>query len=226
MRRISSGKKAVVLLSGGIDSVTTLYLAKQEKCTLNALIFDYGQRHKKEIRAAKHIALLNKICYYVVKISLPWVKSALTRRDIVVPRGRNLSSKDIPITYVSGRNIIFLSYAASFAESIGAEKIFIGAHVADYSGYPDCRPGFIDHMEKAICSGIAGKNIEIVTPFINKSKKEIVNTARKLSVPLQYTWSCYQGNKYPCCECDSCRYRIKAFEELGLLDPLLKKHRA
>ncbi|MFH1877121.1 MAG: 7-cyano-7-deazaguanine synthase QueC [Candidatus Omnitrophota bacterium] len=214
-------KKAVILLSGGLDSAVTFYWAKKHKFTLTALIVDYHQRHRKEIESAKKIAKLNTVAYQVVKVQLPWVHSSLTDKHINVPCGRDLASREIPVTYVSGRNIIFLSYAFSLAESIGARAIFIGAHVQDYSGYPDCRPWFLKSFQEAANAGMKAGNIRVVAPLIDKGKKEIIRDGLKLGVPFQYTWSCYQGGKRPCSECDSCRFRIKAFEELGLTDPLI-----
>ncbi len=223
MRYISRSLKAVILLSGGIDSTTTLYLAKKYGYKLSALIFDYNQRHRKEIFSAVKIARLNNIVYHIVKVHLPWTVSALTQKNIKVPFKRNLYSKNIPLTYVSGRNIIFLSYAASFAESTGAKKIFIGAHTEDYSGYPDCKPQFFSAIERAINLGISKKGIEIIAPLIDKSKKSIIKLGYKLGVPFEYTWSCYMGGRFPCRKCDSCRFRIKAFESIGLEDPLLRR---
>jgi len=229
--RLNSGR-SVILLSGGLDSATTLYLAKKRGCSISALIFDYHQRHRKEINAAVRIAGSIAVDYYIVKILLPWAQSALTKKSIEVPFHRDLGGKDIPVTYVSGRNIIFLSYAASFAESIGARNIFFGAHTQDYSGYPDCRPEFISAMEKALNLGLAhkgasrrtsGKSIKIVAPLLYKTKKDIIILGSKLGVPFEYTWSCYGGGRYPCGKCDSCRFRIQAFESLGMIDPLLKK---
>lgn len=213
-------KRAVILLSGGLDSATTLYYAKKQNYQLSALIFDYKQRHKKEIRCAKKIAVLNDIPYFMIKTNLSWAQSSLTCPRIKVPLGQKLNRKEIPATYVSGRNIIFLSYAFSLAESIGAQKIFIGAHVQDYSGYPDCRPEFIRAFESAANRGIKDKGIKIVAPLLHKTKKEIVKLGNVLGVPFQYTWSCYQGGKNPCLQCDSCRFRINAFRELGMKDPL------
>lgn len=215
-------KKAIVLLSGGLDSVTTLYYAKQQGYILNALIFNYRQRHVKEIERAKRIAILNGIHYNVVSVELGWVHSSLTDKKIPIPKSRNLKKSEIPVTYVAGRNIIFLSYAASYAESIGATKIFIGAHVQDYSGYPDCRPQFLKSFQRAINLGIAKAGIEIIAPLINKSKKEIIKMGLSLKVPFEYTWSCYSGGKKPCLKCDSCRFRTQAFKELGMVDPLLR----
>ncbi|MCF7907533.1 MAG: 7-cyano-7-deazaguanine synthase QueC [Candidatus Omnitrophica bacterium] len=216
-------KKAVVLLSGGIDSVTTLYYAKRKGYKLTALIFDYKQRHRKEIGFAKRVARLNRIDYFVQRIDLSWTKSSLTNKKIKVPSRRNLKSKSIPLTYVAGRNIIFLTYAFSLAESIGAKSVLIGAHIQDYSGYPDCRPDFLEAYGRAINKGLKDKGIKLVAPLINKDKKSIIRLGLKLKVPFNYTWSCYGGNKRPCESCDSCRFRIKAFRDLGLIDPGLVK---
>jgi 7-cyano-7-deazaguanine synthase len=123
---------------------------------------------------------------------------------------------------VAARNIVFLSYAFSLAESIGAKSIFIGAHIQDYSGYPDCRPEFLKAFEKAANIGMKRGDIKIAAPLINKSKAGIIKLGLKLGVPFEHTWSCYQGLRYPCQKCDSCRFRIKAFKELGLSDPLLR----
>jgi 7-cyano-7-deazaguanine synthase len=216
-------KKGVILLSGGVDSTVTLYFAKKYGYKLTALVFDYQQRHRKEIECAKKIAKINQIKYYITKIDISWTKSSLTRKSIKVPINRNLEGKEIPSTYVSARNIIFLSYAVSLAESIGAKKIFMGAHIQDYSGYPDCRPQFINSFQKAVNLGMKEKDIEIVTPLIDKSKKEIIKLGLSLKVPFQYTWSCYKGGRFPCKKCDSCRYRMNAFQDLGIIDPLLVK---
>ena len=204
-----------MLLSGGLDSAVTLYFAKKKGYKLTALIFNYGQKHKKEVNCAKRIARLNKINYYLVKIGLSWTKSSLTDCQIKIPVSSNLKKKIIPSTYVSARNIIFLSYAASLAESLKAKAIFIGAHIQDYSGYPDCRPEFLKLFQKAVNSGMKSQDIRIHAPLINKSKKEIVRLGMRLGVPFQYTWSCYKGNKMPCGECDSCRFREEAFKELS-----------
>ncbi|MBU1523404.1 MAG: 7-cyano-7-deazaguanine synthase QueC [Candidatus Omnitrophica bacterium] len=213
-------EKGVILLSGGIDSATTLYFAKKRGCQLTALIFDYNQRHKKEIECARRIAQLNRIKYIIEKINLSWAKSSLTDRRIKVPVNRNLNKKEIPLTYVPARNIIFLSYAFSLAESIGAKKIFIGAHTQDYSGYPDCRPEFLQSFQKAANLGIKSKGIKIIAPLIDKRKKEIIELGIKLKVPFGLTWSCYKGGRFPCERCDSCRFRIEAFKKLRLSDPL------
>ncbi|MCF7870269.1 MAG: 7-cyano-7-deazaguanine synthase QueC [Candidatus Omnitrophica bacterium] len=212
-------EKAIILFSGGLDSATTLFLAKRRNFLIKALIFDYGQKHKKEIKAAVKIAEIAKVDYRVVAVKIPWSKSSLTNKAKKVPE--SFSGK-IPSTYVSGRNIIFLSYAASFAESIGAKAIFIGAHTQDYSGYPDCRKNFLEKFNQAINLGIVGKRIKLHYPLIDKNKKEIIQVGLKLGVPFKYTWSCYNGERYPCQKCDSCRFRINGFNQLGLKDPLLK----
>ncbi|MBD3246656.1 MAG: 7-cyano-7-deazaguanine synthase QueC [Candidatus Omnitrophica bacterium] len=217
-----SGKKSVVLLSGGIDSVTTLYMAKKYGFRVRALLFDYRQRHKKELSCAARICRLIRIPYEVIRIALPWAGSSLTKRSVPVPRDRDLKEKRIPSTYVPGRNVIFLSYAFSYAESIGAKTVFLGAHVQDYSGYPDCRPEFLRAFQQAANLGLSRRGIEIVAPLLDKSKKEIIKLGMRLGVPYEHTWSCYQGGEVPCGRCDSCRYRVRAFQELGYTDPLMK----
>ena len=217
--------KGVVLLSGGIDSVTTLYAAKEKGCSLTALVFDYGQRHKKELSCARHIAKLNQIPCFTQKIDLSWAKSSLIDRAIKVARNRKLTQKNIPNTYVAGRNIIFLSFAFSLAERIGAKCIFIGAHIQDYSGYPDCRPEFLYGFQEAVGKGLSSSQIKIVAPLLDMKKSEIIRLGVKLKVPFDLTWSCYSGQAVPCGTCDSCRYRLAGFKELCLPDPAMSKTR-
>jgi len=214
-------KRGVILLSGGIDSAVTLYLAKKKGYKLDALIFDYNQRHRKEIGYAKEIAKLSRVRSRIVKFNLDWAKSSLTDKLIQLPFNQNTRGK-VPSTYVSGRNIIFLSCAFSLAESIGAKAVFIGAHIQDYPGYADCRPEFLYNFQRAVNLGMEESKIKISAPLIDKGKKEIIQTGLELKVPFKYTWSCYRGGKYPCLECDSCRFRTRAFEELKRKDPLLK----
>ncbi|OGF46405.1 MAG: 7-cyano-7-deazaguanine synthase QueC [Candidatus Firestonebacteria bacterium RIFOXYC2_FULL_39_67] len=213
-----ANKKAVILLSGGLDSTTTLYYAKAKGFKCFCLLFDYGQRHKKELKAAVKLAKMNKCIYIVVKIALPWSKSALTDRKVKVPVKNKQIGKDIPVTYVPARNTIFLGFAASYAESIGAKKIFIGANALDYSGYPDCRPNYIKAYEKAVNlgtkSGVSGNKLKIETPLINLTKAEIIKLGIKLKVPYELTWSCYNGGKKPCGVCDSCLLREKGFRKI------------
>ena len=213
-------KRAVVLLSGGADSATVLYLAKSKGYRCSGLIFDYGQLHKKEINCAIKIAKKAGCSYKILKIDLPWKGSALLDRKIKVPEK---ITKGVPATYVPARNIIFLSFALSFAETIKANAIFIGAHVWDYSGYPDCRKKFFKAFAGVIKTGIAAKHkIKILTPLLNKHKGQIINLGQKLGVPFNLTWSCYRADKTPCGRCDSCYYRAKGFKEAGLVDPLIE----
>jgi len=216
-------KSAIVLLSGGLDSVTTLYFACNQGFKVHGLIFDYGQRHKKEIRCAVAVAKKAKCVYNVVKIALPWKGSALLDSKIKMPHHRKLDAKDITVTYVPARNIIFLSFAASYAEAVGAKKIFIGANAIDYSGYPDCRPDFFDAyakvLEKGLKTGVEGHRISVETPLIHKTKAQIIRLGMELKVPYELTWSCYTGGRKPCGQCDSCRLRAKGFEEAGMIDP-------
>ncbi|MFQ3676111.1 MAG: 7-cyano-7-deazaguanine synthase QueC [Endomicrobiia bacterium] len=219
-------KKCVVLLSGGLDSSTVLYYVIKKNFEPVCLIFDYSQRHKKEVFAAKNIAKSVNSKYYVIKTFFPWKGSALTDYKLKIPKNKlnDKTKLDIPITYVPSRNIIFLSYAVSLAEVIGAEYIFYGANQIDYSGYPDCRKNFIQKFQQMVFvgtkSGVEGKKIKIFAPLINMSKAEIINLALNLKVPLKLTWSCYSGGKEPCGKCDSCKLRNLGFEKLGLKDPL------
>ena len=219
-------KKAVILLSGGLDSSTTLYDAIAQGYECHCLIFDYGQKHKKEIIQAKAVARKAGCKIFCVKIGLPWKGSALLDNKISVPRGRALDAKGIPVTYVPGRNIIFLSFAASYAEAIGVKTIFIGANAVDYSGYPDCRPEFIRYFQSMLARGlktsVEGKNIQVETPLIHLSKARIVQLAVKLKVPLHLTWSCYNGGSKPCGVCDSCRLRAQGFAQAKIQDSALK----
>ncbi|MFA5356196.1 MAG: 7-cyano-7-deazaguanine synthase QueC [Candidatus Omnitrophota bacterium] len=201
-------KKAIVLLSGGLDSAVTLYIARKQGYKCFCLVFDYGQRHKKEIRAARKIARLSGSPIRLMKIGLPWGGSSLLDKRLKVPSRR---TGKVPSTYVPGRNIIFLSFALSYAEATGAEAIFIGAHTQDYSGYPDCRPEFYRAFLKVIntgtLSGVKKRGPKIVTPLIKMGKAEIVRKGLSLGVPVGLTWSCYRGGRKPCGVCDSCRYR-------------------
>lgn len=222
-------KQAIVLLSGGIDSVTTLYYAKKDFNTF-CVIFDYGQKHKYEIHLAKKHCKISKSKNLIIKLDPKiFQNTALVDKKIKVPINRDLEQKEIPITYVPGRNLLFLSFAISIAESRGIQDIFIGVNVMDYSGYPDCRPEFIESFEKtanlATKLGIEGKAFKIHTPLIHKKKSEIIKLGLDLGVNYSLTSSCYQPTKNgkPCLKCDSCQIRLQAFKELGIEDPLLKK---
>ncbi len=209
--------KAIVLLSGGLDSATTLYYALHQGYEVRALVFDYGQRHKKEIMAAKAVARAVGAAVEIVRIAMPWKGSSLLDAAINVPV-RGVRQGVIPSTYVPARNIIFVSFAASFAEAIGARVIMIGANALDYSGYPDCRPEFFRSFQKTLDvglkAGVEHHGVRIETPLIRMSKAQIIRLGLKLGVPYSKTWSCYQGGPKPCGVCDSCRLRQKGFKEV------------
>lgn len=219
-------KKAVVLLSGGLDSTTALYLAKSKGYEVYALSFNYGQRHKKEIQCARNAAKSAGAADFILVTTNmnAWGGSALTDKNIDVPKS-HLETDEIPVTYVPARNMIFLSYAASYAEAIGAQDIFIGVSEVDYSGYVDCRHEFIEAMENAInlgtvCAVEHGKKIKIHAPFLHMTKAEEIKLGMKLGVDYSKTWTCYNGNELACGVCDSCKLRLKAFKEAGFRDPL------
>ena len=218
--------KAVVLLSGGLDSTTTLAKAIADGNEVTALSFDYGQRHSKELISAANVAKHYGIEHVIVKIDLSMFRSALTDKNIDVPENREESQmgSDIPVTYVPSRNIIMMSVAAGLCESIDAEKIYIGANVIDYSGYPDCRPEFFYAFQKMLevgtKSGVEGHAIKIETPILSLSKAEIVKLGKELEAPLHLTWSCYEGGEKACGKCDSCQLRLKGFEDAGYEDEI------
>ncbi|HQN93589.1 MAG TPA: 7-cyano-7-deazaguanine synthase QueC [Prolixibacteraceae bacterium] len=220
-------KRAVVLLSGGLDSSVAIHLAKSEGFEVYALSFDYGQKHNKELECAKATALkVGAAAHKIVTLQLNlWGGSSLTDSAMEVEDG-DITRTDIPMTYVPARNMVFLSVAASFAEAIGAQDIFIGVSEVDYSGYVDCREEFIRSMEETINKGTVmaaehGKKIRIHTPFINKTKSEEIQLGEKLGVDWSLTWSCYRGGEKPCGTCDSCLLRAKAFSEAGVVDTSL-----
>jgi 7-cyano-7-deazaguanine synthase len=222
---MSKSQLAVVLLSGGLDSATTLFLAKKQGYEPHAIIFDYQQRHRKEVHAAIKIARLAKTPATLVRTRLPWGGSALLDAKTRLPAKRSLAAigRGIPSTYVPARNTLFLSYALSCAEALGANAIFIGANALDYSGYPDCRPVYYKAFGKlarvATKAGVSGRKIQIKTPMLYKSKAQIIRMGKRLGVPFHSTWSCYSGRKTPCGDCDSCILRSKGFAEAGLKDP-------
>lgn len=221
-------KRAVVLLSGGLDSSVAIYLAKREGFEVYALSFDYGQKHNKEIDCAKKTVIsVGAAQHNIITLQLNlWGGSSLTDSKMEVEDG-DVSRTDIPDTYVPARNMVFLSVAASYAEAIGAQDIFIGVSEVDYSGYVDCREEFIEAMENAINKGTVmaaehGKKIKVHTPFINKTKAEEIKLGEELGVDWSLTWSCYRGGEKPCGKCDSCLLRAKAFAEAGVIDNALK----
>jgi len=222
-------KKAVVLLSGGLDSATTLAIARNEGFVCHALSFRYGQRHAREIQAAKEIAkALGAMEHRIVNIDLGQLGgSALTDRKIDVPKNRNAAESDIPPTYVPARNTIFLSYALAWAEVLGCFDIFIGVNVMDYSGYPDCRGEFITAFQNmanlATAAAVEGKGKYVIrTPIIEMTKAQIILRGRQLGVDFRLTHSCYDPDSRgrACGRCDSCRLRLKGFAEAGLSDPI------
>jgi 7-cyano-7-deazaguanine synthase len=220
--------KAVVLLSGGLDSSTVLYQAKADGCECYAISFDYQQRHRRELECAVAIARCAGVKeHQIVSFDLrQWGGSALTDDDLDLPERRSLAqmSERIPITYVPARNTIFLSFGLSYAEAIGARSVYLGVNALDYSGYPDCRPDYIQAMqtvfELGTKQGREGQPIEIVTPLINLKKTAIIELGNQLGVPWEKTWSCYAGSDSACGVCDSCQLRLTAFADLGLNDPL------
>jgi 7-cyano-7-deazaguanine synthase len=222
-------KKAVVLLSGGLDSAVTLACAWREGYATYALTLDYGQRHRIEIdRARKVAASLGVAEHKVLSVDLRAFGGSALTADIPVPEARNtIGAEGIPVTYVPARNTIFLSLALAWAEVLGAEAIFIGANAVDYSGYPDCRPEYFTAYENlavlATRQGVqAGWKLRIAAPLLKMSKAEIVRLGRELKVDFSLTSSCYNPSPegHPCGACESCRLRKKGFDEAGVIDPV------
>ena len=213
------------MLSGGLDSTVTLFFAMKKRYRCHPLIFDYGQRHSKEIEQAKRLAKNAGSRAHLVKLNLPWKGSSLLDKSIELPLNRTIAEikKGIPPTYVPARNTIFLSIASSFAEAIAAEAIFIGAHFEDSSGYPDCRKAYLKAFDKAMRlgtkAGLEGR-LKLKFPLIDKTKSQIIKLGRSLGVPFEHTWSCYKGGNRPCGRCDSCILRARGFKEAGINDPL------
>jgi 7-cyano-7-deazaguanine synthase len=231
--RAKSTPPAVVLLSGGLDSTTVLAIAQREGFDIHALTFAYGQRHSAEIDAAKAIAKSARVArHHVAQIDLTLFGGSALTADIAVPKDRDLgasspSAKEIPVTYVPARNTIFLSYALGLAEVVGAFNIFIGVNALDYSGYPDCRPEYIEAFEKmanlATRAGVEGKTrLVIRTPLISLSKAAIIELGASLGVDYSQTTSCYDPGPggEACGRCDACQLRLKGFAEAGLEDPI------
>ncbi len=224
-------KKAISLLSGGLDSTVSTYYAKNQGYDIATLTIRYGQQHEREIQCAqKTLELLKIKNHKELLIDFSHLKSTSLIKSTAKKITQNTLSdigKTIPTTYVPGRNIIFLSFALSWAESLDCEAIFIGVNALDYSGYPDCRSEFIkafQHMANiGTKRGVEGKSIIIKTPLLNKTKKEIIQLGQQLNVPFENTWSCYQGKEKACGVCDSCLLRLKGFQKAGLTDPIVYK---
>ncbi|MBB3110010.1 7-cyano-7-deazaguanine synthase [Paenibacillus phyllosphaerae] len=232
----SQAKKAVIILSGGLDSTTCMGFARESGYELYPITFDYGQRHRIELTNARKVAEFYGVAERFKEIKLGFLRefggSALTDDNIAVPKvdvQGEIEESEIPITYVPGRNLMFLSIATSYAEAVGAEAIYIGVNALDYSGYPDCRPEFIDKVQEVMALatkvGVEGKPITIETPLILLSKADIVREGTRMGVPYELTTSCYNGEEEACGECDSCRLRLKGFAEAGQTDPVPYKSR-
>jgi 7-cyano-7-deazaguanine synthase len=217
--------RAICLLSGGLDSTVTLAYALHQGFEVTALTINYGQRHKRELDAARAVAAHYKVPHMIMEFPLTGFRSALTDESIPVPdRKPEEIGYDIPETYVPARNIVFLSLAAGLAESVDASAVFIGANAIDYSGYPDCRPEFFQAFEEMLevgtKRGVLGHPVRIEHPILKKTKAEIVKLGLKLEAPLHLTWSCYRGGDKACGHCDSCVLRLKGFKEAGSKDPV------
>ena len=222
-------RSAVALLSGGLDSATTLALAVERGFAVHALTVRYGQRHAVEIEYASRLArALGARTHRIVDIDLGFAGgSALTDPAISVPRSRSLEQigSGIPTTYVPARNTVFLALALAWAETLGAQDLFLGVNALDYSGYPDCRPEFLAAFERlaavATRRGVEGRTCRVHAPLLRMTKAEIVREATRLGVDVRLTWSCYapRADGRPCGECDACLLRAKGFREAGLADP-------
>ena len=219
---------AIVLLSGGLDSTTTLAIAQSQGFNCYTLSFSYGQRHSAELAAATKIARISKVVEHkIFDIDLSTFKgSALTDHKISVPQDEAIdASNEIPITYVPARNTVFLSIALAWAEVLQIEDIFIGVNAVDYSGYPDCRPEYIHAYEGmanlATKAGVEGNMFNIHTPLISLSKRDIIKKGSELGVDYSNTVSCYLANEQgqACGRCDSCRFRKQGFKDAGIIDP-------
>ncbi len=216
--------RAVILLSGGLDSTTAAWLAKESQFDLFALSFDYGQRHRKELDAAARVArALDVRQHQIVRMNLgDWSDSSLTGQGEIP----NEPTDGIPSTWVPARNHIFLAVASGYAEVVGASAIYIGVSEVDYSGYPDCRGEFLNAFQQAANMASKqfveqGRSVPVIAPFLHVTKAGIVRLGLKLGVDYGLTWSCYQGDEAPCGACDSCRLRAAAFDTAGALDPLV-----
>ncbi len=229
MSQAKSGQKAVVLLSGGLDSSTVLAIALSENNSVSALSFDYGQRHSVELAAAATVARANGIDRHLtIMMDLRQFGGSALTAEIDVPKDRDMSGLDdgiIPVTYVPARNTIFLSFALALAEVDGAGRIYIGVNALDYSGYPDCRPEYLAAFQTmaslATRAGVEGANIEIRTPLLHLSKSEIIRMGTGLGVDYSLTTSCYDPAANGACgRCDACQLRLRGFADAGLTDPI------
>jgi 7-cyano-7-deazaguanine synthase len=221
-------QRAVVLLSGGLDSATVLYQARAAGYTCYALSFDYHQRHRRELRSAQAIAQRAAVAgHEIISLDLGrWGGSALTQHSQELPRHRLPAEmmQGIPSTYVPARNTIFLSIALAWAEVLGADRVYLGANALDYSGYPDCREDYLAAMQTVYTLGTKqgreGRPIQLTAPLLHLHKRDIIRLGQELGVPWELTWSCYQGEELACGVCDSCILRREGFRQAGIPDPL------
>jgi 7-cyano-7-deazaguanine synthase len=220
-------QKAIVLLSGGLDSTTTLAIAQQQGYELHTLSYEYGQRHQREVDAAAAVARYYGVTRQkTITIDLRVFGGSALTADIPVPHARSLETMAaIPITYVPARNTIFLSYALAYAEVAGANDIFLGINAIDYSGYPDCRPEYLEAYERMAnlatkASTQDGRRFHLHAPLLRMGKAEIIRKGLELGVPYNLTWSCYEGGELACGTCDSCLLRLQGFAEVGVPDPI------
>lgn len=223
-----AAKKAVVLLSGGLDSTTSAAIARSEGYDLYALSFDYGQRHRRELDCARAVARsLGVARHEILPVPLGRLGgSALTDASIEVPDAPDAEAigSSIPSTYVPARNTVFLSFGLAYAEVVGAEAIFLGINAMDYSGYPDCRPEYLDAFQRvadlATRQGVEGAGPRLRAPLVEMTKADIVRAGIRHDAPLGLTWSCYRGGERACGTCESCVLRLRGFEEAGVEDPV------
>jgi 7-cyano-7-deazaguanine synthase len=224
-------RRAVVLLSGGLDSYTAAAVAAREGCELYALSIEYGQRHARELVAARRVAAaLGVVRHIEIALDLTRFGGSALTSDTPVPRDRPFDGGDIPVTYVPARNTIFLSLALAWAEVLGGDTLVIGVNALDYSGYPDCRPAFIEAFERlaavATRAGVEGQPLRVSAPLLHLSKADIIRLGTSLGLDYALTHSCYDPapDDAPCGHCDSCHLRAEGFAAAGLADPLLTRH--
>ncbi len=217
-------KKAIVLFSGGLDSTTCLYWALDQGYECETLTVSYGQKHDREVEAAKIIAEKLGVKQHFVTLDFPWLSSSsLVDKNQEIPdlSMQEIESGKIPSTYVPGRNLVFLSIAASLMDAVGAEAIVAGPNAIDFSGYPDCTPAFFNAAAEAISRGTergVTSGVQVLAPLMDLSKAGIVKLGAQLGVPFELTWSCYSGTDKPCGHCDSCKLRARGFAEAGVKD--------
>lgn len=224
-----TGKTAIVLFSGGLDSTTCLYWAIAQGYKCHTLTISYGQRHAREVEFAQKIGEKLGVQQHVITLDLPWLRQncSLMDKDGALPDNplEKITDGHIPSTYVAGRNLLFLSLAGSLADSIGADAIIAGPNAIDFSGYPDCTPDFYTAAARALSLGTkmgVTEGLEVLAPLMHLSKTQIVQLAASLHVPFEWTWSCYAGGEKPCGHCDSCKLRARGFAEAGVEDTSLK----